>query len=301
MPRQDWEVAGDMQILFHLGAHCTDSGLLIRSILRNRAALAREGVGVPGPSRYRELLGNVSTSLRGEFASADTEAMLLEAICDDDSAERIILSNENFLCRGNKAFTEDGLYPKVGKSAWLRNCFPDHGIEFAIATRNPATFLPDLIARLSEDDRAVALSNLHLDRLSWADAIAEIVEANPGCPIIVWSHEDTPFIWSEILRELTACDPYTELDGALDMVEQIMSDEGISKLTNFLSDHPEVSETRRRTAVAAFLDAYGLPDQIESEIDLPGWTHETIAHLSEIYEKDLAQIAELPGVTLIEP
>ena len=32
-----------MEILFHLGAHCTDGGLLIKSILRNRATLSREG------------------------------------------------------------------------------------------------------------------------------------------------------------------------------------------------------------------------------------------------------------------
>ena len=290
-----------MQILFHLGAHCTDGGLLIRSILRNRVVLAREGVGVPGPSRYRELLGNVSTSLRGECASDDTESMLLEAICDDDSAERIVLSNENFLCRGSKAVNEDGLYPKVGKSAWLRKCFPEQSIEFAIAMRNPATFIPDLVARLPEDDRAVLLSQLHLERLSWSDTVAEIVEANPGCPIIVWCHEDTPFIWSEILNELTACDPYTELDGALDMVEQIMSDEGMAKLTDFLSNHTELSETRRRTAISAFLDAHGLPDKIEEEIDLPGWTNDTIAHLSSAYDEDLIQIAKMPGVTFIEP
>ncbi len=290
-----------MQILFHLGAHCTDGGLLIRSVLRNRAVLSREGVGVPGPSRYRELLGNVSTSLRGEVASDDTEAMLLEAICDDDTVERIILSNENFLCRGNKALTEDGLYPKVGKSAWLRNCFPGHRVEFALATRNPATFVPDLMARLSEDDRGQVLSNLHLDRLSWADAIAEIIEANPDCPVIVWSHEDTPIIWSEILRELTAHYPFTELDGGLDMVEQIMSDEGIAKLTDFLSSHTDISEARRRQTIAAFLDVHGLSDKIEEEIDLPGWTDETIARLSEAYEEDLAQVAKLPGVTFIEP
>ena len=290
-----------MQILLHLGAHCTDGGLLIRSILRNRSALARQGVGVPGPSRYRELLGNVSTSLRGECASNDTEAMLLEAICDDDSAERIVLSNENFLCRDSKALTEDGLYPKVGKSAWLRNCFPDQSIEFAIATRNPATFVPDLVARLSEEDRAQVLGKLKLDRLSWADGISEIVEANPGCPVIVWCHEDTPIIWSEILNELTACDPYTELEGALDMVEQIMTEEGVSKLADFLDGQPDISEPRRRKTIAAFLDVHAIEEKIEEEIDMPGWTHQTVEHLSAAYDEDLLRISKMPGVTFIEP
>ena len=102
-----------MQIVFHLGAHCTDGGLLIRSILRNRAALADEGVLVPGPSRYRELLGDISTTLRGDVADDETEAMVLEAICDDNTADRIVLSNENFLCRAHVALDRERLYPKA--------------------------------------------------------------------------------------------------------------------------------------------------------------------------------------------
>ena len=81
-----------MEIIFHLGAHCTDDGLLIRSILKNRARLAEEGIGVPGPSRYRELLGEASTVLRGDPADEETEDGLLEAIRDDETADRVVLS-----------------------------------------------------------------------------------------------------------------------------------------------------------------------------------------------------------------
>ena len=102
-----------MQILFHLGAHCTDDGLLIRSILKNRATLAEEGIGVPGPGRYREILGETSTALRGQAADADTESEIIEAIRDDETAHRIVLSNENFLCRNNVVLDEGGLDPKA--------------------------------------------------------------------------------------------------------------------------------------------------------------------------------------------
>ena len=65
-----------------------------------------------------------STTLRGAVADEDTEAMVIEAIRDDDTAERIILSNDNFLCRPDKAIAPDMLYPKAEKSAWLRQCLP---------------------------------------------------------------------------------------------------------------------------------------------------------------------------------
>lgn len=292
-----------MNILFHLGAHCTDDGLLIRSILRNRAVLAKEGIIVPGPGRYRELLGDVSTSLRGSPASEDTETMLLEAICDDVSADRIVLSNENFLCRDTKVLGPEKLYPKALKAAWLANCFPSHAAEFALALRNPATFLPDILARVETSDtpRAELLAELALHRLSWFDVVERLHEAVPEARILVWCHEDTPFLWSEIQREVTQHDPFTRLDGALDMAERIISAEGMRRLTEFLENRQDLTEARRRAAIGAFLDAHAVDEKIETEIDLPGWTEDTIAELTEAYEEDLALIAHVPGVVLLTP
>ncbi|MDD9922580.1 MAG: hypothetical protein OXQ92_09935 [Boseongicola sp.] len=290
-----------MQILFHLGAHCTDDGLLIRSVLRNRAVLANEGIGVPGPSRYRELLGDVSTTLRGEQASEDTEQMLVDAIRDDDTAERIVLSSENFICRDKVVLSEDGLYSKAGKSAWLRNCFPSHDVEFAIAIRNPASFIPDVLARLPENERDEVFTSFRLETASWADVIADISAANPGAPISVWCHEDTPFIWAELIRELTAHDPYTVTEGGLDMIAQIMSETGFARLQDFLNGHSDLTESQRRRTISAFLEAHALKDEIENEVDLPGWTRDTVDVLSELYEEDLRQISKMSGVTFVQP
>ncbi len=292
-----------MQILFHLGAHCTDDGLLIRSILRNRGILAREGILVPGPGRYRELLGKVSTSLRGDVASHDTEAMLIDALADDATAERIVLSNENFLCRDVKVLSENAFYPKITKAAWLANCFPSHRAEFALAIRNPATLLPDLLARVAKapEERDVVLKALQLENLIWSDVILRLRDAVPEARILVWCHEDTPFLWSEIQREVTQHDPFTRLDGALDMAERIMAPEGIRRLTDFLSTRDDLTETRRRAAVGAFLEAHAVADRIETEIDLPGWTEDTVTALTEDYEEDLARIGRIPGVVLLTP
>ncbi|MXQ06776.1 hypothetical protein GQ651_02840 [Alphaproteobacteria bacterium GH1-50] len=291
-----------MQILFHLGAHCTDDGLLIRSILRNRARLAEEGIVVPGPGRYRELIGDVSTKLRGAPASAETETLLIETIRDDESADRIVLSSENFLCRDKVALGPDGLYPKADKAAWLRACFPSHEVGFALAVRNPATFIPDLVARHAEtpEARGAALAGVALEQLLWSDVVARIAGAVPGAPITVWCHEDTPFLWSEIMRDLTQHDPFTALDGALDMAERIITPDGLSRLSEFLSTRADLTENRRRTAIAAFLEAHAVSEAVETVIDIPGWTEETVADLTELYEMDVARIRTIPGVTFLE-
>lgn len=290
-----------MDILFHLGAHATDDGLLIRSILRNRGKLAEEGIGVPGPGRYRELLGEVSTRLRGAAADADTEAMLLEMIRDDDTADRIVLSNENFLCRSSVVLSSEGLYAKAEKSRWLRKCFPSHNTEFALGLRNTATMVPALLAQLPEPDRSVLLAEIPLDQLLWADVVAEIVEANPGCRILVWRHEDSPYIWSELVKEFTGHDPYISLDGTFDMIEQVMSTAGVARLKEFLEAHPDLTETRRRQAIAAFLDAHPKDQEPETAIALPGWTPDITAGLTQMYDEDVAKVAALPGVTFLAP
>ena len=288
-----------MQILFHLGAHFTDNGLLIRSILRNRAALAEQGIGVPGPGRYRELLGDISTKLRGATADEDTEAMVLEAICDDDSADRIILSSENFLCRPGKVLAEDGLYPKAQKAAWLRACLPSHAVEFALAIRNPATFLPELVKNSTE--AAETLENVSLGDLFWSDVIDDIRTSSPDTPLYVWCHEDTPFIWSEIMQELTAHDPFIELSGEFDMLETIISDDGMKRLEEFLEARGVTSQIKRRRAVSAFLEAHAIIEKVETEIDIPGWTSDTVDVLTELYEDDVTRISKMDGVTFISP
>ncbi|MDA8586739.1 hypothetical protein N9L47_10825 [Rhodobacteraceae bacterium] len=288
-----------MQILFHLGAHCTDDGLLIRSILKNRARLADEGIGVPGPGRYRELLGEASTALRGEPANEEIEDVLIEAIRDDDTAARIILSSENFLCRPEVVLGPDGLYPKAQKSAWLRQCLPSHDVEFAIAIRNPASFVPELLRSIGRDEDA--LDDVSITDLLWSEAIADMVVANPGCRIIAWCHEDTPFIWSEVISEMTGHDPFTEMDGEFDMLDKIMTPEGMSRLTEFLEARQVTNQSKRRRAVSAFLEAHAIDDAVEAEIDLPGWSQDTVQMLTELYDDDVQRLVQMPEVTFISP
>ncbi|MCV6591739.1 MAG: hypothetical protein OIF48_02215 [Silicimonas sp.] len=288
-----------MEIIFHIGAHCTDDGLLIRSILKNRAKLAEEGIGVPGPSRYRQLLGEVSTEFRGEPVDDLTEQEIIDAIRDDETADRIILSNDNFLCRPDRVFGPRGLYPKAEKTAWLRQCLPSHRVGFALGLRNPASFVPEVLelAGQGEDD----LDNVVLTDLLWSEVLSDIIVANPGASLTVWCHEDTPFIWSEVIREVTGHDPFTQMQGEFDMLDRIMTSEGLTRLVEFLETRQVTSQSKRRKAVSAFLEAHAIEDAVETEVDLPGWSEATIEMLTEIYEEDLERIARMPEVTLITP
>jgi hypothetical protein len=56
-----------------------------------------------------------------------------------------------------------------------------------------------------------------------------------------------------------------------------------------------------RRIVSAFLDKFALSDQIDMELDLPGWDEDLIDTLTENYRNDIARIRAIPGVTFLDP
>lgn len=280
----------------HLGAHATDAGLLLRSLLRNRDMLAGYGIGVPGPGRYREMIGEVSTTLRGEAADTETEEMLLDSIRDDDTALRVVLSNENFLCRDVVALAPDALYPRMGKAAWLAASFPSHRVEFALALRNPATFVPEMVRRTGIDPQ-----DAPREGAMWSDAVLRLLDAVPDARCLIWCDEDAPFLWPEIMREITGLDATVPFKGGFDMAQRIMSADGQARLREFVETREDLTEAQRRRAIAAFLEAHAIDDAVTQVIDLPDWTEETVAWLTEDYEEDVRRIAAMPGITFLEP
>ena len=131
-----------MRIVYHLGAHFTDDERLLRCLLKNRDVLAQHDIVVPGPNRYRRLLRETATKLKGKAATVDEQALILEQIMEEDRADRLILSWESFLSLPNYVLNER-LYPAAGDRARaFCQIFPQIEAEFHLAIRNPASFLP---------------------------------------------------------------------------------------------------------------------------------------------------------------
>jgi len=293
-----------MKVLLHLGIHCTDEDRLLRCLLANTGTLAQEGIAVPGPSRYRGLLEQSVQKLKGQPASMETRHVVLESILGDDEADHVFLSFENFVCVPQRVFERGRLYNNIAhKPAWLRDLFADHQVEFALAVKNPATFIPELLRHPRQTRRELPdlLQGAKPTELRWAQVIATLQQHNPGCPVTVWANEDTPLIWLQIMHEVTGLDANIRLKGGLDIVSKLMRQEGMQRLRSYLASHPPKTEIQRRRVLAAFLDKYAIEEEIEEEIDLPGWTEAIVSELTESYEDDLAEISRLPGVNFISP
>lgn len=289
-----------MQVSYHIGAHCTDEDQLVKSLLKNRDILAKEGVMVPGPSRYRPIIGEILNKLDGAKASAETQDILLDSILDVDEADRLVMSQDNFLGVSSRVLEGGEFYPLMAEKAIrLRNMFPDNPVEFFISIRDIATFIPALFEKNGSKDFPSFIRGMDPLGFYWSDVIGALREAVPDCPITVWCNEDTPLIWPEILHEVAGVDAHVRMKGGFDILSGIMANEGMKRLRAYLGTHPPQNEIQRRRILAAFLDKYAVDEAIEHEVDLPGWTGEVVAELSASYDDDVIEIARLPGVTML--
>ncbi len=290
-----------MRVVFHLGVHCTDEDKLVRSLLKNDARLREHGVLAPRPRHYRTVIRDTVLELRGNVADDETQERVLGAMMGDAHAERLILSFQNFICGPGRVFDEGDLYAKCGfKARWLADIFPDHPPEFFLSIRDPATFVPALLDTLPRGTTYENLVN-GVDPLDirWSTVIARLRAENPDAPITVWCNEDTPFIWPEIMREICDLDASVPLDGGFDIIESIMSPEGYARMQSYLATRPPANEAQKRRVLSAFLDKFALDDELEEEVDLPGWTPEVVEELTATYDEDCEEIARIPGVRMI--
>ncbi len=293
-----------MQVALHLGAHCTDDDRLLKSLLANKNVLAAEGISVPGPGRYREMLQELARQFKGKPADGDAQERIRNEILHDSHASRVILSDENFMCVHARIFENALLYEKSSyKTQWLRNLFPGDEVEFHIGIRNPASFIPAAFHHPDQRYESFRdfMSTTDVMDVRWSDVILTIRENNPDCPLTVWCNEDTPLIWNEILRELSGHDPMTRLNDDFGILQSIMKPIGLKRMHKYLADNPPQTEVQRRRILAAFLEKFAIAEEVEEELDAPGWTEDLVAELTEEYEEDLYEIKRLAGVTFIAP
>ncbi len=289
-----------MQIAFHIGAHCTDEDQLVKSLIKNAQIFTQEGVAVPGPSTYRKLLADVTVKLGERKATLETQDILLEKILDGTDPDRLVLSFDNFIGGPRRTFENGLLYPVAGeKTEKLHSIFPDHEVEFFLAVRDPASFVPAFFTKYPDLNKNQIMSQLNLEGLIWSDVVKDIRDSNPDSPITVWCNEDTPLIWPEIMHEITGIDMRVLFRGGLDILAQIMEREGMKRLRAYMAENQPVNEIQRRRILAAFLDKYAIDDAVEDTIQLPGWTDEIVETLSASYEDDMLELSRIPGVTMI--
>ncbi|MBF9030137.1 hypothetical protein HKCCE3408_07005 [Rhodobacterales bacterium HKCCE3408] len=291
-----------MQVVYHLGAPSTDDNMLIKSLLKNRARLAPEGIVVPPPGRYRNFLRDTARELEGLPASPEMQDQLLDAIADEDHVERLVLSDPRFVCINRLVVQGHRIWPMIERrTRLLRNLFPGSETEFFIGMRDPATLIPALFRASRFSDFAEFTENMLPRDVRWSEMLGRLRRAHPDARITVWCNEDTPLIWDEIMSAMAGLPSPEGLEGREDLVQHIMEPAGFRRLTAYLAKHMIDNETQRRRIVAAFLGKYARAEAMEEELVAPGWTQEMLDEISEAYDADMERVAEIHEVDFITP
>ncbi|MEJ6398501.1 hypothetical protein [Yoonia sp. 208BN28-4] len=291
-----------MEIVYHIGAHCTDDDRLLKSMLKNADTFADDGVKIPGPGKYRRLIRETIQGLNGQKPSPETRSILLDAILDDEPTERLVLSNQNFICVPNRIFEDGAFYAQTEpKIRALHDIFVEDDIEIFLSLRNPATFVPAAFAKSDHPTWDKFMRGVHPSDIRWSDIVRRIQHVAPRSHLTVWCNEDTPLIWADLIRRMAGVLPDQKITGGFDLLAAIMSKQGLNRFLNYMRAHPPQTEAQKRRIIGAFLDKYALDDEIEEEIDMPGVTEAMIEDLSLAYENDVEMIAAMPGVSFVQP
>ncbi|MEM1430913.1 MAG: hypothetical protein AAGG09_15765 [Pseudomonadota bacterium] len=293
-----------MRVTFHIGLHSTDEDRALGCLLANETLLAREGTAVPRPGLFRPALRDAMVSLKGAPAPTALQEHILDAVTATDRPRHIVFSSDSFLCVPQKAVGEDCLYPLAGDRAiWIRNLFPDNDATICFALRNPATLLPAIHARTgATEDFADLMRTIRPEALNWFDMVERLAAGLDGTRIVLWSNEDAPILWPEILALLAGRSDGTAHDLASwdSFLAELLPAEAMTRMRSYLETHPPRDPSHRRRIIAAFLDRFASPDAVEDAVELPGWDHERIADLTARYEADLVRIEQMPFVEVLK-
>lgn len=291
-----------MQLVLHAGAHFTEEDRLLRCLLRNAEAFSNRGVAVPGPGKYRTLLKETVAALQDAPPAPDARDVLFDLILEEENADRVILS-QMFLFGAPRACVRHGMIYESApeRVAQLAALFAHDEFELFLSLRNPATLLPALFGKAPQDDMDSFLRGANPFAVKWSDTLMAIRAAAPSVKITAWCFEDMPMIWSEIMREMAGLDHGQPIVGAFDLLNDIMSKEGMQRFEEYIAAHPGMTEMQIRRVIAAFLDKFAIEDAIEEELNAPGWTEDDVDTMTDIYEDDMTAVSRIPGVTFIAP
>ncbi|EAQ27034.1 hypothetical protein [Roseovarius sp. 217] len=291
-----------MQVVIHAGAHHTDDDRLINCLSANREMLAEHGTNVPDPQRYRRLVRDILHQAQDSGLAPDARDILVDAISNEGAVDRLVLSNPGFFGTPKMAVGGGTFYGAAEHRLNLfRQLFPDDQIELFLGVVNPATFLPPLLRQTEFDTIEALLRGYDVAQLRWSELVTRIRTHHPDIPVTVWCNEDTPLIWSQVVRELAGIDPTVQFEGEFSLLEEIMTPAGLERFRGYVAAHPGMTEVQKRRVVAAFLDKFADEAAIEEELDVPGWTDAVVGTLTELYDEDMFTVQRIQGVQVITP
>lgn len=295
----------DIRRVLHIGAHKTASTHLQLCLQRAESALSAHGVAVFTPRRLRApdlLLQDYVTRPPEDEGRAEHGARLRAAFAT--GARRLVISEENILgnAHAQELMQSAQFYPRAEQVVpRVLELLPPGPRVLALAVREPASFIVSAYSQRlmsgASDSFDQFLNGLNPLSLSWFDLVVRLRRAAPFAQIIVWRYEDYPAIAPSVLAELLGPQP-----AAAVQMEASVEHPGLSAQAH-LAVMAEAETLRAldpdtaRARIRALRDLHPKgPDAAPFDPFLPSFK----ARAAQAYHEDVARLAEMRGVRLLE-
>ncbi|MEM6589934.1 MAG: hypothetical protein AAF641_15920 [Pseudomonadota bacterium] len=280
------------------GAHKTASSHIQHSLLGSAPALSDLGIAVIGPKTMRKDLTPFSQLLRdgmtAEVVRAGADGFLKHFGRNSDT---IALMDENILGGTDRKMLmrRKKLYPWAHtRVARLLQLFEGHDIELAIATRNPATFLPSCWSESLHhgryDNFESFTAGFDPTDKNWTRLVDRILTTCPSLKLTLWRYEDFGALGTRLYAHLLK----QGADQAINPDPQIRR----AGLSQRAADWFQAQDTRDKATVQ---EARARFPKTGPETAFNPWSDDERATLERSYKRDIARLADRDGVTLLQP
>lgn len=290
-----------LSVAFHIGAHKTATTHLQRSLKSATNQLAEHGVQYYGPDTLR-LPGRSLQSLFGlkHQAPDDMEkrpaAEQLARLRQD--GHRLVFSEENFIGALNspngrkmKRRYKSADARLTGLSAALGQTIDVH-----LAVRRPTAFLNSAYCQLLLGGRVQPLKSYlkshGIGTVDWVDLVGRLRAAHGVGAITVWRYEDYGALFPQIIAGLVGQDAAAAVRPPRRRVNRGLSAAAVAQVLEQAGD--VTAENSARAARKALSVEDGHPP-------FDGFSEKEHAISDAAYARQIATIAQMDGVTLLDP
>lgn len=278
------------EIIYHIVSPYFGCRNLLWALRQNAGPMRDAGLQVPRPSAYQKTLTRVAA---GQIPPE--EAMTVVPMPD---AGRVFLADRMMMMPGPQMWDGVLWFPSIGeRAARVRAVFPDAAFRLFVTVANPARLLSAVLASGAELPEEPGKANPFW--LSWADLVEDLRQQVPDAPLTLWCAEESPFIWTRLMRDVAGLDAAVPLTGTLTPLQGMISDPALERLETYLAQHGHYSEAARARVITKFLERFAGPEALEEEIAIPGWTEASAADMDAQYDADIGQVAQMHRVHFI--
>ncbi|MEM0976062.1 MAG: hypothetical protein AAGJ34_00865 [Pseudomonadota bacterium] len=282
----------NLRIHLHVGPPTSGMAALGSLLKANAAYLEEAGVGLrinPGHAG----------ALQSAVKSGDGPAALFERWRLPETLQTLIVFDDQALGSRRKPFGKHFWYgPARPRIEQVHKYFDGYDVRTSISTRNPAELIPAMYAQTLSEKNIIPFSEFigttPPHKLLWGDLIERMQLRDAYLPVLVWTYEDFPRIWRDVLGAITGVDNPQMLEGPVPVTPQDML---LEHSEDFAVRHAQAPD-EAKPSWDAYLEDLPDPSNLTPH---PVWTPALHEELTDIYDEDLYTIARMEAVYLVRP